>query len=524
MNGLPIRVLLIEDNPGDARLLDEMLKTPGSLKTELTHLGCMNDALTHLGKSAANIILLDLGLPDAEGLDGVRKVHGAAPSTPLVVLTGLDDESLATQALQEGAQDYLIKGQLETHALLRAVRYAIERQRMQVETDQVRKLQLQLKDEFLSHVSHELRSPLSAIYQFGTILADELAGGVTADQRECLQIILKNVVQLQSMIGDLLEVTRAQEGKLTIDPQCTSVADAIIYTVKTLQGPAREKGVALSFEAPPPVPLVYVDPIRIRQILIILLDNGVKFTGAGGSVTVRTRVWAQDTRLMLVEVADSGCGIGPDMTERIFERLYQTSNSDRAGRTGLGLGLYICKELVTRQGGEIWVTSSPQGSIFSLTLPIFSLAHLLSPLLKNEEWPGESVALVTVEIHSPEGWLSKERREEWSRDTRGLLQRCILDDLDVLLPRMGSGGSAELFQVVTFADEQGVAVLTKRIHEQFQRMRHRRESGLVFSTSYRLAEATPPSAHAPSDYLAGEMAARIEELIKSENMARAVHP
>lgn len=523
MNGLPIRVLLIEDNPGDARLLDEMLKTPGSLKTELTHFGCMADALAHLGKSGANIILLDLGLPDAEGLDGVRKVHSAAPITPLVVLTGLDDESLATQALQEGAQDYLIKGQLETHALLRAVRYAIERQRMQVETDQVRKLQLQLKDEFLSHVSHELRSPLSAIYQFGTILADELAGGVTADQRECLQIILKNVVQLQSMIGDLLEVTRAQEGKLTIDPQCTSIADAIIYTVKSLQGPAREKGVALSFEAPPPVPLVYVDPIRIRQILIILLDNGVKFTGTGGAVTVRTRVWAQDPHLMLVEVADSGCGIGPDMTERIFERLYQACNSDRAGRTGLGLGLYICKELVTRQGGQIWVTSSPQGSIFSLTLPIFSLAHLLSPLLKNQEWPGESVALVTVEIHSPEGWLSKERREEWSRHTRTLLQSCILDDLDVLLPRMGTVGSEELFQVVAFADEQGVAVLTKRIHEQFQRMRHRKESGLIFSTSYRLAEPMPPSGHAPAEYLAAEMAARIEELIKSESMARAVH-
>ena len=91
----------------------------------------------------------------------MRQVHAAAPNIPLVVLTGLDDESLATQALQEGAQDYLIKGQIESHALLRAVRYAIERQRMQVETDQVRKLQLQLKDEFLSHVSHELRSPLT---------------------------------------------------------------------------------------------------------------------------------------------------------------------------------------------------------------------------------------------------------------------------------------------------------------------------------------------------------------------------
>jgi len=89
-------------------------------------------------------------------------------------VTGLDDEALAVRALQEGAQDYLIKGQIDSHSLRRALRYAIERQRMQTESDHLRTQQLQLKDEFLSHVSHELRSPLTAIYQFVTILLDGL--------------------------------------------------------------------------------------------------------------------------------------------------------------------------------------------------------------------------------------------------------------------------------------------------------------------------------------------------------------
>jgi sigma-B regulation protein RsbU (phosphoserine phosphatase) len=522
MSSLPIRVLLIEDNPGDARLLCEMLNEPGSLKAELTHFGCMSDALKHLAKNAANIILLDLELPDANGLAAVRQTHAAAPSTPLVVLTGLDDESLATQALQEGAQDYLIKGQIETHALLRALRYAIERQRMQVETDQVRRLQLQIKDEFLSHVSHELRSPLTAIYQFGTILADELAGGVTSDQRECLQIILRNVAQLQSMIGDLLEVTRAQEGKLTIDLECTSVSDAIAYTVKTLLETAKAKGVIVSFDLPTFLPLVYADPTRIRQILIILLDNAVKFTGPGGLVTARAQLLVEDPCFLLLEVADSGCGIGADMTERIFERLCQVTDAAQAGRKGLGLGLYICKELVTRQGGRIWVTSSPQGSVFSFTLPVFSLAQLMSPLLKDEEWPADSVALVTVEIRSPDGWISKETREVWARDTRTLLQRCLMPDLDVLLPKMGSSGPGELFQVVVFADDRGVAVLTKRIREQFQRLKHCKESGLTFSTSYRMLEQASANTNLPTGNRADEMATRIEDLIKSEALAGAV--
>jgi diguanylate cyclase (GGDEF)-like protein/PAS domain S-box-containing protein len=124
-------LLLVEDNPGDARLLREMLNEQGSQATELTHVECMSEAERHLAERVFDIILLDLGLPDAQGLAAVRRAHAAAPRVPLVVLTGLDDESLATQALREGAQDYLIKGQIETRGLLRALRYAIERKIME---------------------------------------------------------------------------------------------------------------------------------------------------------------------------------------------------------------------------------------------------------------------------------------------------------------------------------------------------------------------------------------------------------
>jgi diguanylate cyclase (GGDEF)-like protein/PAS domain S-box-containing protein len=120
-------LLLVEDNHGDVRLLREMFKERGSHETELTHVACMGDAEQHLATSSVDIILLDLGLPDAQGLEAVRRACTAAPSIPLVVLTGMDDELLATQALQEGAQDYLVKGQIETRGLLRALRYAIER-------------------------------------------------------------------------------------------------------------------------------------------------------------------------------------------------------------------------------------------------------------------------------------------------------------------------------------------------------------------------------------------------------------
>ena len=125
------KLLLVEDNPGDARLLREMLNEGGAYKTDVTHAESMTQAVKHLVEHLFDIVLLDLGLPDAQGLQAVRRARAVAPHVPLVVLTGLDDEVLAARAIQDGAQDYLIKGQIETRGLLRALRYAIERKTME---------------------------------------------------------------------------------------------------------------------------------------------------------------------------------------------------------------------------------------------------------------------------------------------------------------------------------------------------------------------------------------------------------
>jgi len=129
--GSATRLLLVEDNPGDARLLEEMLREPGSHNITLTRVASMSEARAALDENTTDIILLDLGLPDAQGVEAVRQARGAAPHIPLVVLTGRDDEALADQALQEGAEDYLVKGQIEARALIRALRHAVERNMMQ---------------------------------------------------------------------------------------------------------------------------------------------------------------------------------------------------------------------------------------------------------------------------------------------------------------------------------------------------------------------------------------------------------
>jgi len=523
MNEKTVRVLLVEDNPGDARLMRIFLAEAGSSAMELKHFACMSDAVNHLQRGGVDVVLLDLGLPDAQGLGGLRQMHSIAPGVPLVVLTGLDDETTAAQALQEGAQDYLIKGQIESHGLLRALRYAMERQRMQVETEQIRKQQLQLKDEFLSHVSHELRSPLSAIYQFVSILVDGLAGELRPEQSEYLRITLRNVRQLESMIADLLEVTRIQAGKLNIEPQGASLRDAITDTVSMFEGSAAAKGITLSANIPADLRLAYVDPSRVRQVLINLVSNAVKFTAKGGEIKLQTRIFEEDPGLLVVEIADSGCGIKPEVSKLIFERLYQASDAGEEGRKGLGLGLYISKELVARQGGNIWVTSEPQkGSNFFFTVPIFSLASLISPILTNEVKLEDAIAVLVVEMDSQDGWLSPDLRIEMSNVARTLLQRCLLPDLDVVLPKMGPGDAQELFFAVACTNKHGAEVMSKRVREQFRRCERLQQAGLTFTVSYSFLPPISRSVNEPMGEYAENVAAGVQEHINTMMIARNV--
>jgi PAS domain S-box-containing protein len=390
--------------------------------------------------------------------------------------------------------------------------------------EQSRQDQMRFKDEFLSHVSHELRSPLTAIKQFTTILLGGLAGELNREQSEYQQIVLKNIQQLQSMIGDLLEVTRLETGKLNIEPESVSIVDAVTDALNTLQVTARAQGVTLSCHVPPGLSSAHADQTRLRQILIILLDNAIKFTLGSGAVTVRARQLPHDPRFLLLEVSDTGCGICPEMIERIFERLSQESKSTHTSRKGLGLGLYICRELVTRQGGRIWANSQLQkGSTFSFTLPVFSLNNLIAPLLKNDQWPTESVALVAVEMGLLRAPRSKESEEERCHEARGLIQGCLMPNLDVLLPKMGSGGNAERFFVAAFADDKGAAVLAKRIREQFDRLTHLKLTGQTLSVSYTMLHPPSRRVGASTKDIVTTMATHLEESVNSRIISEEIY-
>lgn len=260
-----------------------------------------------------------------------------------------------------------------------------ERKEVEETLERNRADQMRIKDEFLSHVSHELRSPLTAIKQFTTILLGGLAGELNAEQRQYQQIVLKNILQLQAMIDDLLEVTRFQTGKLTVELERVIVSSAVTDAVETVQVTARAKDVSLSHDLSPDLPPACTDETRLRQILIILLDNAIKFTPGGGVVRIQARRQQYARGFLRIDVSDTGCGLTPEAAVKIFERLYQASQPSSGSRQGLGLGLYICKELVTSLGGRIWVTiQRPRGCTFSFTLPMYSPDTVSGPFAGHD--------------------------------------------------------------------------------------------------------------------------------------------
>jgi signal transduction histidine kinase len=397
-----------------------------------------------------------------------------------------------------------------------------ERRREEQVREQRGKDQLRLKDEFLSQVSHEIRSPLSAIMQFTGIVLDGLAGKINEEQREYEQIVLQNARQLQSMIDDLLEVTRLENGKLRVDLESLSVTDVVANTLDTHRGNACAKGVTLSSGRAPALPAVYADPVRLRQILSILTDNAIKFTPSGGTVKIEVQPWGRAREFLCIEVSDTGSGIDSKNVEKIFERLYQSPDPAQLNRQGLGLGLFICKELVTRHGGQIWVQSTLQkGSTFSFTLPIFSLKKLMAPLLKGNKWPRESAALVTVDVHDRKKFPSKQDQKEWTRKIRELIRSCLMPNLDVLLPQMKGGDKKLRFHVAAFADEQGASVLSSRIREQLESSQiiGSGSTATVFQTilnPFVLDEGEP------TDDMVATLVANLEEAIRSPNSPEEV--
>jgi signal transduction histidine kinase len=366
------RILLVEDNAGDARLLREMLNGEGSCRTELMHVDCMVAAERYLSENVVDVMVLDPGLPDAQGMGAIRRAHAAAPHIPLVVLTGLDDESLAAQSLHEGAQDYLIKDQIEARGFLRAVRYAIERNRLE-----------RLKDEFVSTVSHELRTPLTSISGSLGLLMGNAAGNLPRPMVRLLSIAYTNCQRLVRLVNDILDIEKMEAGRIVFNFGRVELRRLAVQVIEANRGFAEGYGVRIRLEAPRAAADVRADQDRLAQVITNLLSNAIKFSPADNEVVVAIERGPDMVRLT---VRDHGPGIPVDFRPLIFEKFAQADARDARQKGGTGLGLSIVKQIVDRLGGEVgFADAAGGGTVFHVHLPCWD--HVAGLALDREAKP-----------------------------------------------------------------------------------------------------------------------------------------
>jgi signal transduction histidine kinase len=469
MNNQTTNVLLIEDNPGDADLVRLRL-VEGRSPVKVNCVNRLSDGLASLETETPSVVLLDLNLPDSRGAETFRRVMEHSPNVPVVVLSGQDDEVLAMKAVHQGVQDYLVKGNISSKHLERAIRYAVERQALLRALEISQKQKIEFKNQFLSHVSHELRTPLTCIHQYVTLLLDGISGPISPDQSDHLKTVLKSVNQLHAMIRDLLEAAKAESGKMRIEPRCISLSELVHQAIAMLRPSADEKQIGLEVGLDQRLPLLLADPDRVLEVLINLVDNAIKFTPSDGAVMVQANMVDADSGSVYVAVSDTGRGISPEAKNLIFERLYQDPDSIDNNRSGLGLGLFICKEIVRLHDGKIWVSSEPgQGSTFTFTLPVYSLGKLLAPVITYQERLRPAFVLVRVELLPHANPPGGHWKEIWQQCLE-VVQRCVYLDKDLVLPPMGTAGASETFFIVASTDLQRSGIMTTRIREQLERI------------------------------------------------------
>lgn len=339
-----------------------------------------------------------------------------------------------------------------------------ERKKIVMVLEEARQERARLQEKLLSHVSHELRTPLTAIYLFTTNVLDGLLGDLNPEQHEHLALALENVQQLKSMVSDLLDITRVEAHKLTVVPQQVLLDKLIVDVLSTCQTNAALKNISLISDIAPDIPSLWADPVRLRQILTNLIDNGIKFTPERGAVTVKGRIHTEEG-FVRISVSDTGCGISTEHCEIVFERLAQIKSNSQASRSGLGLGLFISRDLVSRQGGRIWLESIVgRGSTFYITLPVFSLVKLCGHIFTPPNLEAGFVTLIAVDVDI----IQEASQADLLAEIRKHLERCIHPGQDVLLPALSESGSTESFFIVASADANGVAVIARRIARELQ--------------------------------------------------------
>ncbi len=328
-----LRILLVEDNPADAKLFEHHLRNAGSgafPPASVTHVESLTEAIETLETETQDVVLLDLGLPQSSGLSTLDRYNDALDETeavdpvPVIVLTGLKDDAVAVEAIERGAQDYLVKDTVDENVLNRTIRYALERHTQQQEL----RRQNERLEQFANVVSHDLRNPLSVA-----------KGRIEMVEDDHAEVIERNLERMETIIDDVL--TLAREGKSVEETEPVNLTTMVNNCWKNVETAHASLSIQDEIE-------IMADKSRCRQLLENLIRNSVEHGGERVEITVGLLPTG-------FYFEDDGHGIDPEARDEVFDAGYTTN------RKGTGFGLNIVSEIAEAHGWSVSVTAGAAG-------------------------------------------------------------------------------------------------------------------------------------------------------------------
>jgi signal transduction histidine kinase len=361
-----VRILLVDDDEDEYVIVGDLLWAGSREGYDLTWTPTYEQALQAIRAAAYDVCLVDYRLGQRNGLDLLAEVTALSNHPQVILLTGEGDRDVDVIATQAGAADYLVKGELTAALLERSIRYAVERGRALKALRDASELAQSLnlaKSAFVATMSHEIRAPMNAILGMSDMLWES---ELDADQREYVEVLRRAGAGLLALINDILDLSKIEAGRLELEHVEFDLEDVVDQAIELTAVKSRAKGIGLLAHVPAGVATWLMgDPTRLRQILINLLGNAVKFTESGEVVLRARNHESGKSGQIEFTVSDTGIGMSSDTLEKIFDDFTQANASTTRQYGGTGLGLGISRRLVEAMGGTLTAASSVgKGSTF----------------------------------------------------------------------------------------------------------------------------------------------------------------